>query len=101
MASPSGSANGGIIGKSNKTSFGKCTVTAHTSSGTKTLQPGTRIVQALGMEVAGGASGGSDQGGGGGAGGLRMYRLYFYYLQILYLLQLEQEELQKEMEVIQ
>ena len=56
----SGSANGGIIGKSNKASFGKCTQTVHTSSGTKTFQPGTRLVKTL--IVAGGASGGSDQG---------------------------------------
>ena len=62
--------NGGIIGKSNKTSFGKNTQTVHTSSGTKTFQPGTRVIKTL--IVAGGASGGSDQGGGGGAGGLRI-----------------------------
>ena len=62
--------NGGIIGKKNPTSFGKCKQTVHTSSGTKTFQPGTRAVKAL--IVAGGASGGSDQGGGGGAGGLRI-----------------------------
>ena len=62
--------NGGLIGKTNVTSFGKCTQTVHTSSGTKTFQPGTRVLKAL--VVAGGASGGSDQGGGGGAGGLRI-----------------------------
>ena len=33
MASPSGSQNGGILGVSNKTSFGKCTVTSKTSTG--------------------------------------------------------------------
>ena len=37
--------NGGIIGKSNKTSFGKCTVTTKTSSGDITTQPGTRVIQ--------------------------------------------------------
>jgi len=44
--------NGGIIGVSNKASFGKCTVTTKTSSGTITTQPGTTVVQAL--IVAGG-----------------------------------------------
>ena len=61
----SGSTNGGIIGKTNKSSFGKCTVTTFTSScscGT-TFQPGTRIVQAL--IAAGGAGGGKGDGGGG------------------------------------
>ena len=58
--------NGGIIGALNPTSFGKCTVTSQTSSGTLTTQPGTRIVQAL--VVAGGAGGGANIGGGGGAG---------------------------------
>ena len=41
MASP----NGGIIGVLNPTSFGKCTVTSQTSSGTLTTQPGTRVAQ--------------------------------------------------------
>ena len=36
--------NGGIIGALNPTSFGKCTVTSQTSSGTLTTQPGTRLV---------------------------------------------------------
>ena len=49
--------NGGLIGKRNVTSFGKCTVTSHTSTGTKTFQPGTRAIKTL--IVAGGASGGS------------------------------------------
>ena len=62
--------NGGIIGKINKTSFGKCTQTDKTSSGTVTTQPGTRIAKIL--IVAGGGSGGANQkSGGGGAGGLR------------------------------
>ena len=49
--------NGGIIGKTNKTSFGKCTVTVKTSSGNITAQPGTKVVQAL--VVSGGGGGGS------------------------------------------
>ena len=61
--------NGGIIGKTNKTSFGKCTVTTKTSTGNITTQPGTRLVNTL--VVAGGGGGGHDGGGGGGAGGLR------------------------------
>ncbi len=59
--------NGGIIGKTNKTSFGKCTVTTKTSSGTVTTQPGTRVVKTA--IIAGGGAGGDR--GGGGAGGLR------------------------------
>jgi len=61
--------NGGIIGKSNKTSFGKCTVTVKTSTGCVTLQPGTRFVKSL--IVAGGGGGGTSYGSGGGAGGAR------------------------------
>ena len=61
--------NGGIIGKSNRTSFGKCVVTSKTSTAAITTQPGTRLAQVL--VVAGGASGGTNYGGGGGAGGLR------------------------------
>ena len=52
---------GGIIGKANKTSFGKGTLTSKTSTGTLTTQPGTRTISAL--VVAGGGGG-----GGGGAG---------------------------------
>ena len=59
--------NGGIIGKSNKTSFGKCTVTTKTASGDITTQAGTRVVQAL--LIGAGGSGANDRGGGGGAGG--------------------------------
>ena len=69
MASPSGSANGGVIGVSNKTSFGKCTVTSKTSTGTITTQPGTRLVETL--VVAGGGGSGYGNGGGGGGGGFR------------------------------
>ena len=45
----SGSANGGVIGVSNKTSFGKCTVQTRTSSGdfSNVTQPGTREITAL------------------------------------------------------
>ena len=66
--------NGGIIGKINKTSFGKCTVTSKTSTGTFTTQPGTRVIDAL--LVGGGGAGGRNANGtfdggagGGGAGG--------------------------------
>jgi len=58
----SGSANGGVIGAVNNTSFGKCTQTAVTASGCLTLQPGTNIVKTA--VIAGGGGGG----GGGGCG---------------------------------
>ena len=61
--------NGGIIGKSNKTSFGKCTVTSKTSTGAITTQPGTRVVQASIVAGGGGGAAGCGGGGGGGAGG--------------------------------
>ncbi len=67
MANRTGSANGGIIGKSNKTSFGTNLQTVKTSTGSLTTQPGTRIVD--GLLVAGGGGGGSAFGGGGGGGG--------------------------------
>ena len=51
----SGSANGGILGVTNNTSFGKNTVTEKTSSSTVTIQPGTRLIDAT--IVAGGGSG--------------------------------------------
>ena len=65
--------NGGIIGKSNKASFGKCTVTSKTSTGSITLQPGTKLVDTL--IVAGGGGGGTNcaAGGGAGAGGYREF----------------------------
>ena len=69
MASPSGSANGGIIGASNKTSFGKNTITSITATGCHTTQEGTTLVDAF--IVGGGGSGASDRGGGGGGGGVR------------------------------
>ena len=73
--SKSGSANGGVIGVSNKSSFGKCTVTSITSTGCHTTQPGTQLLSA--EIVAGGGSGGNYPTpgpatggvGGGGAGG--------------------------------
>jgi len=69
MASPSNSSNnGGILGVSNKTSFGKDTITEKTSTGCFTTQTGTRVVQAL-LVAAGGAGGGGAGAGGGGAGG--------------------------------
>ena len=61
-------ANGGIIGPTNKTSFGKNTITKKTSTGCISLQPGTKIIDAA--VVAGGGGGSS---GGGGAGGLRQF----------------------------
>ena len=63
--------NGGIIGKVNKASFGKCAVTSITATGagTITTQAGTRQIQTL--LVAGGGSGGRNMAGGGGAGGFR------------------------------
>jgi hypothetical protein len=65
-----GSSNGGIIGKTNKASFGKCTVTSKTSSGSLTTQPGTAVVNvAIVGGGAGGNSGNVSNGGGGGGGG--------------------------------
>ena len=60
--------NGGIIGKVNKTSFGKNKVTTKTSTGCITLRSGTNFIDAA--VVAGGGGGSS---GGGGAGGLRQF----------------------------
>ena len=57
---------GGIIGKANKTSFGKGKITAITSTGNYTTQPGTRVVHSI--VVAGGGGGGG--GGAGGSGGM-------------------------------
>ena len=74
-----GSLNGGIIGKSNKTSFGKDKLSVLTSSSPSavTTQPGTRFINYA--VVAGGGGGGTGKaspgsnGGGGGAGGLRSF----------------------------
>ena len=65
----SSSGNGGVIGKVNSSSFGKCTVTTKTSTGNVTAQPGTTLIDAF--VVGGGGAGASDRGGGGGAGGVR------------------------------
>ena len=61
--------NGGITGKRNVASFGKCKQTVKTSSGNVCTQPGTRLVKTL--IVAGGGGGGTYDGtaGTGGAGG--------------------------------
>ena len=61
--------NGGIIGKRNLTSFGKCTTTSFTSSVNICTQANTRIAKTL--LVAGGGGAGYGRGGGGGAGGHR------------------------------
>ena len=60
--------NGGIIGKSNKTSFGKNKITAVNATGCFTSQPGTTAIKTL--VIAGGGAGSFDKGGGAGAGGL-------------------------------
>ena len=70
---PGGTRNGGVIGVSNKTSFGKNRVTATTATGNFTTQPGTTLLNAT--VVAGGGGGGTVGvgnigGGGGGAGGV-------------------------------
>ena len=63
-------ANGGIIGPTNKTSFGKNKVTAKTSStpSAATVGSDTRLINTL--VVAGGGAAGMDNSGGGGAGGV-------------------------------
>jgi hypothetical protein len=50
-------ANGGIIGPNIVTSFGGCTVTVKTSSGTLTTQPGTRLVSYAVVAGGGGGAG--------------------------------------------
>ena len=52
MASPSGSANGGIVGVKNNASFGRCFVTETKTTGNFTTQPGTGFVEVL--TIAGG-----------------------------------------------
>ena len=49
--------NGGIIGKRNVTSFGKCTVTSKTSSSSITTQSATRVVN---VAIVGGGAGGIE-----------------------------------------
>ena len=63
-----GSLNGGIIGKTNSTSFGKNKTTKVTASGCYTTPSTVGAVQVA--VIAGGGGGGGDKGGGGGAGGL-------------------------------
>ena len=46
-----GKSNGGIIGKVNKTSFGKDKVTDKTATGNVCLQSGTRVVKQLSLLV--------------------------------------------------
>ena len=65
-----GTPNGGIIGKTNNSSFGKNTITSKPCTGTLTTQPGTRVVRIV--NVAGGGGGSGPSGGGGGAGGLML-----------------------------
>ena len=57
----SGRSQGGIIGKVNKTSFGKNKVTNTTATGTFTTQPGTTKLDYV--LVAGGGGGGRDSAG--------------------------------------
>ena len=64
----SGRSQGGLIGKINKTSFGKNKVTRTTATGTFTTQPGTtKLTYTI---IAGGGGAMADGGGGGGAGGV-------------------------------
>ena len=73
MASPSASSNGGIIGVSNTTSFGKNTQTTITASGPTSpalalTQPGTRVIQTLIVAGGGGGGAGGDAAAAGGSG---------------------------------
>jgi hypothetical protein len=60
-------ANGGIIGPNIVTSFGNCTVTSKTSTGSIALQSKTSLIEYV--VVAGGGAGGGGYGGGGGGSG--------------------------------
>ena len=64
----SGRSQGGIIGKVNSTSNGKCAVTKITATGCHSNPSGITLAHVL--VGAGGGSGGVDAGGGAGAGGL-------------------------------
>ena len=66
--------NGGLVGKRNVTSFGKCKVTDITSTGNHTTQSGTRLVQTA--IISGGGGGGKDRAAGGGGGGLRCTEIF-------------------------
>ena len=73
-----GSSNGGIIGKSNKASFGKCSVTAVTATGNYTAPSNVAKVDVAVISGGGGGgqvgspgpAAGTGRGGGGGGGGL-------------------------------
>jgi len=62
--------NGGLIGKRNVTSFGKCVVTVVTSTSTSPVSPSTKQVNVLAVAGGGGGGQGAPAGGGGGAGGV-------------------------------
>ena len=66
--------NGGLIGKRNVTSFGKCKVTSFTSNGNITTQSTTRVVESTVVAGGGGGAGGnganSPDGQTAGAGGV-------------------------------
>ena len=64
-----GSSNGGIIGKSNKASFGKDKITAVNATGTFTTQPGTQVVATMLAGGGGGSLGVKNMSGAGGGGG--------------------------------
>ena len=64
-----GSLNGGIIGKSNKSSFGKDKITAVNATGTFTTQPGTQVVATMLAGGGGGSLGVRNMSGAGGGGG--------------------------------
>ena len=66
----SGSTNGGVIGRANKASFGKCVVTIQTSTASVPVASGTKQVNVLAVAGGGGGGQGSPIGGGGGAGGV-------------------------------
>jgi len=61
--------NGGIIGKSNKSSFGKNKITAVNATGCFTSQPGTTLISAMLAGGGGGTSGVRNTPGAGGGGG--------------------------------
>ena len=61
--------NGGLIGKRNVTSFGKCKVTSFTSNGNITTQSTTRVVESTVVAGGGGGAGGNNTAGGMGGGG--------------------------------
>ena len=61
--------NGGIIGKSNKASFGKNKITAVNATGTFTTGPGTQVVATMLAGGGGGSMGVKNMSGVGGGGG--------------------------------